>query len=124
MEPEQLADISRTSLLAKLERDTLSPQDVAEGVRECFIVTQQAFITQRSPHISLEDAARISNELVLDVYREEHIDLRTVSPALLRHVVDIIASRFEFSQDPELFRTHNEVIRKLFAKLTGSVRMT
>ncbi len=119
MEPIQQGDISRASLLAKLERDTLSPQEVADGARECFIVSQQAFLTNRQPHISVEDAARISGELVLEVYKQEQIDPQTASPALLRYVIDTLNSRFEFSQDPELLRIHNEVIHKLFEKLTA-----
>ncbi len=119
MEPIQQRNISRASLFAKLERDTLSPQEVAVGARECFIVSQQAFITRRSPHISPQDAARVSNELVLEVYRQEHIDPETASPALLRYVIDTLNSRFEFSQDPELLRIHNEVIHRLFEKLTA-----
>lgn len=119
MEPTQQGDISRASLFAKLERDTLSPQEVADGARECFIVSQQAFITRRSPHISLEDATRISEELVLEVYKQEQIDPETASPALLRYVIDILNSRFEFSQDPELLTIHNEVIHKLLEKLAA-----
>jgi hypothetical protein len=121
MEPAQLGEISRTSLFAKLEREMLSPQEVADGARECFIVTQQAFITRRSPHLSLEDAAQISNELVLEVYKQEHIEPETASPALLRYVIDILNGRFEFSQDPELFKMHNDVINQLFAKLVGNI---
>ncbi len=119
MEPIEQGDISRASLFAKLECDTLSPQEVADGARECFIVSQQAFIRQRQPHVLPEDAARISDELVLEVYKQEQIDPETASPALLRYVIDILNNRFEFSQDPELLRTHNEIIHKLFEKLAA-----
>ena len=121
MKPVQGEDTIRTSLLAKLERNTLSPGDVADGARECFIVTQQAFLRQRRPHVAVEDVARISTDLVLEVYRQEQIDPETASPALLRYVIDLLNSRFEFSQDTELLRIHNEVIGKLFDKLTGSI---
>ena len=104
-------------LQAKLAQGTLTPPEVAEGARECFLVCQHAFFEKRTPKLLPEQVTRISDSLIEEVYDQEHVNPQTASPAMLRHVINILNGRFEFMQDPMIAQRHQEVITSLFAKL-------
>ncbi|MEL6270907.1 MAG: hypothetical protein AAFR22_13950, partial [Chloroflexota bacterium] len=87
---------SQHSLQLKLQKDTLTAKEVTEGIRECFINCQMAFMQQRRPQISTAEVGRIANELVREVYHEEGVTVETATPTMLRHVINILDQRFEF----------------------------
>ena len=110
---------NRASLMAKLEQETLTPQEACDGVRECFVITHRAFMEKRQPERSTDEIDAVSNELVLEVYREQALAPETITPAMLRYVIRILNSRFDFLEDPDLSRVHHSIIAKLLEKPIG-----
>ena len=110
------------SLETKLEQNTLTPQEVAEGARACFHLCQQEFFERRTPKLMPDQIMRISDSLIEEVYEQEHINPQTASPVMLRHVINILNARFEFMQDPHIARHHHEVISALFSKLQAAAK--
>lgn len=111
---------SQHSLQLKLQKPELTPAEVTEGIRECFMNCQMVFMQQRRPQISTAEVGRIADELVREVYDEEGISVETATPTMLRHVIGILDQRFEFMQDPEIRQVHMGVLELLLGKLDNN----
>ena len=107
---------NKADLMAKLERESLTPQEACDGIRECFVITHRAFMESRQPARSTDEIDAVSNELVLEIYHEQALAPEHVTPAMLRYVVQILNSRFEFLEDPDLSRVHHDIVEKLLEK--------
>lgn len=111
-----LVDKYRRSLRSKLDQESVNGAELLEGIRECFVLTQRQFVSQRRPDLSTDDVFKLSGELVDDVYREEGIAPERIVLTALERAVHKLNARFEFSQDPELTARHDAVIKMIIAK--------
>ncbi len=103
-------------LKIKIESEQLTPEQMSEGVRDCFVICQRDFFAARKPERSQVEIDQISRELIAEVFTEQAIDPDGATPSMLRHVTNILNNRFDFAQDPDIRAVHDSVIDILLAK--------
>lgn len=106
----------KANLKIKLESDCLTPDQMSDGVCDCFVICQRDFFAARKPERSQVEIDKISRELINEVFKEQAIDPKHATPAMLRHVVNILNARFDFAQDPKIMAVHESVITVLLTK--------
>jgi hypothetical protein len=106
----------KANLKRNLESDCLTPGQMSDSVRDCFVICQRDFFAARKPERSQVEIDQISRELVNEVFKEQAIDPNRATPLMLRHVINILDARFDFAQDPAIMAVHESVIDVLLAK--------
>lgn len=106
-----------SSLFAKLDRDDLEPEEVIEGVRECFIISHRAFMQRRQPEMEVERIDAITGQLVDEVFAEAQVRPQGLTHGGLRQVITILDEQFNFAAEPEVASVHAQVIGKLLRQL-------
>lgn len=102
---------------AKLQKDSLSTDEVIEGMRECFVNTHRTFLKRRRPNYSIQQIDTLSNELIEEVMVEELFLPEKANAPLLRELTVTLDERFGFAEDPELKQQHGMVVHMMIDRL-------
>lgn len=98
-----------------LDKESLTPQEVVDGVVACFFATNYAFVERRMRHSSNVDDAL--SQLITQVFQENQVDPANPNLHFLKRAVQVLDEQSGFESDPELLHHHQEIIATMFARV-------
>jgi hypothetical protein len=87
-----------------LEKDSLTPNEVQEGVVTCFFAINRDFVKRRM------------GELVAQVLDEHHIDPEKPDLRLLQQAELALEEQTGFETEPDLLQMHKSIVQTLFSR--------
>lgn len=105
------------TLETKLASETLTPPEVIEGIRECFVLSYREFMQRHQNGRSVDELDTISESLVQGIFNEAFNDPGKVSTWMLNHMVTRLGAFIEFDTDPEIAERYDQMIDDLLSKL-------
>ncbi|MCI0553743.1 MAG: hypothetical protein L0287_22575 [Anaerolineae bacterium] len=103
-------------LQAILEKDSLTPREVKEGVVSCFFAINRDFVKRRMGDVPAEQVDAVLNELVTQVLDEHHIDPERPELHLLQRAELALEEQTGFETEPDLIMMHKGIVQTLFAR--------
>lgn len=103
-------------LEAILEKDSLTPKEVQEGVIACFFTINRDFVKRRLGDVPAEQVDSVLNELVAQVFDEHHIDPEKPDLRLLQQAELALEEQTGFETEPDLLQMHKDIIQTLFSR--------
>lgn len=98
-----------------LEKESLTPQEVVDGVVACFFATNHAFVERRMGNSdSVDDALA---QLITQVFKENEVDPANPNLHFLKQAAQTLDEQSGFESDPELLHHHQKVIDTMFARV-------
>lgn len=107
---------TRQSLGSKLDKLTLTPAEIAEGIRECFLLCQYQFAAQDMPDYLIEKVQRQIDDQIALTFRELGVSSDQPSLDALRHAITLLNKRIDFAQDEKILALNQDIIRQLLNK--------
>jgi len=98
-----------------LEKESLTPQEVVDGVVACFFATNHAFVERRLGHSTNVDDSLA--HLITQVFKENEVDQANPNLHFLRQAVQTLDEQAGFESDPDLLRIHQEAIGVMFERV-------
>ncbi len=98
-----------------LEKESLTPQEVVDGVVACFFATNHAFVERRLGHSTNVDDAL--SQLITQVFKENEVDPAKPNLHFLKQAVQTLDEQAGFESDPELLHHHQDVIGMMFDRI-------
>ena len=104
------------ALQSLMQKDTLSPKEVKEGVVACFLNVNRDFIKRRMGDALPEKVDATLNQLITMVFNEHQIDPENPSLPLLKKAELVLEEQAGFEAEPDLLKMHKDVIQSLFSR--------
>lgn len=99
-----------------MEKDTLTPKEVKEGVIACFFAINRDFIQRRLGEVPAEKVDAALGQLVTTVFDEHQIDPENPSLPMLKRAEMVLEEQTGFETEPDLLKMHKSVIETLFSR--------
>lgn len=100
-----------------LEKESLTPQEVVDGVVACFFATNHAFVERRLGKLTNVDDALA--QLITQVFKENEVDPANPNLHLLKQAVQTLDEQSGFESDPDLLTKHRNIIGAMFERVKG-----
>lgn len=99
-----------------LEKDSLAPKEVLEGVVACFFAINRDFVKRRigDAHEAQVDTAL--NGLITQVLEEHHVDPESPDLRILKQAELALEEQTGFETEPDLLQTHKGIVQTLFSR--------
>ena len=97
-----------------LEKESLTPQEVTEGVVACFFATNHAFVQRRLGGSTKVDDSLA--QLITQVFKEHEVDPANPDLHFLKQAVQTLDDQAGFETEPELLKNHQGIIQTMFAR--------
>ncbi|GAB4467407.1 MAG: hypothetical protein Kow0070_30730 [Anaerolineales bacterium] len=98
-----------------LEKDSLTAKEVQEGVVACFLAINRDFVKRRMADAPVEQVDSALNELIVQVLKEHQVDPERPDLRLLEQAELALEAQTGFETEPDLLKTHKNIIRTLFS---------
>ena len=98
-------------LQALLQKNTLSPKEVKEGVVACFFNINRDFVKHRLGDVPSEQVDSALEGLIETVFQEYQINPENPSLPLLKKAALALEEQAGFEAEPDLLMIHKEVIQ-------------
>lgn len=97
-----------------LEKESLQPQEVLDGVVACFFATNHAFVERRLGRSGNVDDALA--QLITQIFKENEVDPANPNLHFLKRAVQVLDEQSGFETDPDLLQHHQQIIEILFQR--------
>ncbi|MDP1624482.1 MAG: hypothetical protein Q8L64_01810 [bacterium] len=104
------------ALQALMQKETLTPREVKEGVVACFFSINRDFVKRRLGDVPVKEVDETLDELITIVFNEHQIDPENPSLPLLKKAELALEEQAGFEAEPDLLVMHKEVIQTLFSR--------
>lgn len=99
-----------------LEKDSLTPKEVQEGVVTCFFAINRDFVKRRMGDAPAEQVDSALNELVAKVLDEHQVDPEKPDLRLLQQAELALEEQTGFETEPDLLQMHKGIVQTLFSR--------
>ncbi len=100
-----------------LEKDSLTPKEVQEGVVACFFAINRDFVKRRMGDVPAEEVDSVLNELIVQVFAEHHVDPENPNLRLLQQAELTLEEQTGFEAEPDLLQMHKGIVQTLFSRV-------
>ena len=97
-----------------MQKETLTPKEVLDGVVACYYGTNRAFVERRLGDVPVEEVDAALERLINRVLQEQHLDTDNPSISVLKKTRTILDEQSGFEAEPDLLEMHKKVIDTLF----------
>lgn len=99
-----------------LEKDSLTPKEVQEGVTTCFFAVNRDFVKRRMGDVPVEQVDSALNELIVQVLIEHHVDPEDPDLRLLQQAELALEEQTGFESEQDLLQMHKGIVQTLFSR--------
>lgn len=99
-----------------LEKDSLTPKEVQEGVVTCFLAVNRDFAKRRMGNVPVEEVDSVLNELIVQVLAEHQVDPEKPNLRLLQQAELALEEQTGFEAEPDLLQMHKGIVQTLFSR--------
>lgn len=103
------------ALQGLMQKETLSPKEVKEGVVACFLNINRDFVKRRLGNVSAGEVDATLQQLISVVFNEHQIDSENPSLPLLKKAESVLEEQAGFEAEPDLLKMHKGIIQTLFS---------
>lgn len=107
----------QADLRIKLNYEKLPPEQVLEGIQQCFVICHIQFVKTRQPDISESAMGTYAAEVVDDLLTEQGLTKKNLTPVMLNQMVTQLDAQFEFMTDPTIRKVHSDITEALITRL-------
>lgn len=100
-----------------MEKDTLTPSEVRQGVVACFYAVNRDFVKRRLGEVPAEQVDSALGKLIKHVFDEHHVEEEKPSLRALEQAELMLENRIGFETEPDLLSMHKSVINTLFSRV-------
>jgi len=104
-------------LQAIMEKATLTPSEVKQGVVACFFAINRDFVKRRLGEVPAEQVDSALGKLIKHVFDEYHVEEEKPSLHALKQAELMLENRIGFETEPNLLNMHKSVIKTLFSRV-------
>lgn len=104
-------------LQAILNKETLTPKEVCDGIVTCFLAVNRNFVKRRiGEDTPPEKVDAALSELVNIIFEEHQIDPENPSLPLLKKAEQVLQEQAGFEAEPDLLNNHKNIVETLFSR--------
>lgn len=99
-----------------LQKDSLTPKEVKEGVVTCFFAINRDFVKRRIGDVHEAQVDSALNGLITQILAEHHIDPENPNLRLLKQAELALEEQTGFEAEPDLLQMHKSIVQTLFSR--------
>lgn len=99
-----------------LEKDSLTPKEVQDGVVTCFFAINRDFVKRRMGDVPAEQVDAVLHNLVTQVLDEHQVDREKPDLRLLQQAELALEEQTGFETEPDLLQMHKGIVQTLFSR--------